>query len=142
MSHAGERRARIGARRCAVQGLYQWQLAGAAPQDIVREFAAEREVARADLEYFRTLICDIAKHFDALVASLQPCLDRAWSAVGPVERAILLIGAYELVHCPEVPRRVVINEAIELAKMFGPEQGHRYINAVLDAFSKTARPAE
>jgi N utilization substance protein B len=122
--------------------LYQWQLAGATPEHIVREFTAERELPRADLEYFRTLICDVAEHFDALVSSLRPCLDRAWSAVGPVERAILLIGAYELLYCPQLPRRVVLNEAVELAKMFGPEESFRYINAVLDCASKTARPTE
>lgn len=135
-------RARVCARRCAVQALYQWQLAGQDPADILNEFVAEREVLNADLDYFQTLTRDIPRHAAQLEADLQAVLDRRMHELDPVERAILLIGAYEMRYCVEVPWRVVINEAIELEKMFGAEQGHRYINTALDRLAREVRPAE
>jgi len=130
------------ARRCAVQALYQWQLAGQDPGDILKEFVAEREVVNADLDYFQTLTREIPRHAAQLEVDLQAVLDRRMHELDPVERAILLIGAYEMRYSVEVPWRVVINEAIELEKMFGAEQGHRYINTALDKLAREVRPAE
>jgi N utilization substance protein B len=135
-------RARTKARRCAVQALYQWQLSEQAPAEIVEEFRAEREIAGADQEYFERLVRDVSLAAPALVAHLGPVMDRDWQRIDPVERAILLLGAYELCHCRDIPWRVVITEAVELGKMFGAEQGHRYVNAALDRLARTVRPAE
>lgn len=135
-------RGRIHARRCAVQALYQWLLTGDDPAGIQSEFVADRDLKKVDLEYFERLIRDVPRQNEILVAHLQPLLDRVWTMVTPVERAVLLLGTYELLFCIEIPRRVVINEAVELVKMFGTEEGYRYINAVLDKASRTARAIE
>lgn len=134
--------ARVRARRCAVQALYQWQLAGQDPNDILKEFVAEREVVNADMELFERLTRGIPRHIEELEADLSNVIDRPVRELDPVERAILLIGAYELRHCIETPWRVVINEAIELEKMFGAEQGHRYVNTALDRLARALRPVE
>ncbi len=134
--------ARVKARRCAVQALYQWQIGGATPAAIVAEFLNEREVDKADLEYFATLLREIPRAAEALRAQLQPLLDRPWERVGPVERSVLLIGAYELAHCLHIPYRVVVNEGVELTKMFGADEAHRYINGVLDRLARELRAVE
>lgn len=133
---------RVHARRCAVQALYQWQLAGHEPGDILKEFVAERELIKVDLDYFSTLTRDIPQHFAALLADLEPAIDREWNKLGPVERSILLVGSYELRYCPEMPWRVVVNEAIELCKMFGAEDAHKFINGVLDKVARRVRSLE
>jgi N utilization substance protein B len=125
-----------------VQALYQWQLAGQEPNDILKEFVAEREVINADMALFETLTRGIPRHIEELEADLRSVIDRPVQELDPVERAILLIGAYELRHCVETPWRVVINEAIELEKMFGAEQGHRYVNTALDRLARALRPVE
>lgn len=139
---AANHQQRVRARRCAVQALYQWLITEQDPVDILTEFLSERELTKVDTAYFELLAREVPAHRDALVALLQPALDRDWSAVNPVERAVLLIGAYELANCEQVPRRVVINESVELVKMFGAAEGYRYINAVLDKLSKTVRQVE
>ncbi len=130
------------ARRCAVQALYQWQMAGQEPRDIVQEFVAERELVSVDMEYFTTLVREVPRYFDTLQADLTPFLDREWRQLDPVERSVLLIGAYEMRYCLEIPYRVVINEGVELCKMFGTVEGHRYVNGVLDRLAHTTRGAE
>lgn len=125
-----------------MQALYQWQLAGQEPNDILKEFVAEREVINADMALFETLTRGIPRHIEELEADLRSVIDRPVQELDPVERAILLIGAYELRHCVETPWRVVINEAIELEKMFGAEQGHRYVNTALDRLARALRPVE
>ena len=133
---------RVKARRCAVQALYQWQVAGTTPEGIVAEFLNEREVDKVDLEYFSTLTRDVARHVDELRSLLEPMLDRPWERVGPVERSVLLIGAYELKHCLHIPYRVVVNEGVELTKMFGADEAHRYVNGVLDRLARELRAIE
>lgn len=130
------------ARRCAVQALYQWQMAGQEPRDIVQEFVAERELVSVDMAYFTTLVREVPRYFDTLQADLTPFLDREWRQLDPVERSVLLIGAYEMRYCLEIPYRVVINEGVELCKMFGTVEGHRYVNGVLDRLAHTTRGAE
>lgn len=133
---------RVKARRCAVQSLYQWQVAGATPETILAEFLNEREVDKVDVEYFATLTREIPRAADELRELLQPLLDRPWERVGPVERSVLLIGAYELKHCLHIPYRVVVNEGVELSKMFGADEAHRYINGVLDRLARELRAIE
>jgi transcription antitermination protein NusB len=142
MAAGGGHRARVRARRCAVQALYQWQIAGQDPRDILTEFVAERELVKVDMDYFTVLVSEIPAQFDQLQADLQCRLDREWKKLDPVERSILLIGAYEMRNCPEIPYRVVINEGVELCKMFGTVEGHRYVNGVLDKLARDQRTPE
>ncbi len=138
----GSNQGRVRARRCAVQALYQWHLAGAAPDAIIAEFLGEREVNKIDVEYFATLTRDIPRYEPALREALMPILDRPWERIGPVERSVLLLGAYELAHCPHIPWRVVVNEGVELCKMFGADEAHRYVNGVLDKLARQLRSLE
>jgi transcription antitermination protein NusB len=152
------------ARRYAMLALYQWQVTGQSPGEIGGHFlndpiwmgevadalavAAEDAAHEApegegyDNDLFRQLLTGVPDHVKELDAVLQPLLDRRVDQVDPVERAILRLGVYELVHCPEIPYRVVINEAVDLAKSFGAEQGHRYVNGVLDKIARQVRGAE
>lgn len=134
--------ARSKARRCALQAIYQWQLGGGAIGDVEAQFLAERDLAQADVAYFSELVRCIPGHVAELDACLAPFLDRAVAELDPVELAILRIGVCELTYHPEVPFRVVINEAVELAKVFGAEQSHRYINGVMDKIARDLRRAE
>ncbi len=142
MSKGGGNVGRIRARRCAVQALYQWQLAGQDPNEILREFVAERELIKVNIEYFSTLTREIPNQIEILLRDLHPALDREWMKLGPVERSVLLVGAYELRFCLHLPWRVVVNEAIELCKMFGAEEAHKYINGVLDKVARVVRAIE
>lgn len=133
------------ARHHAVQAIYQWQMTGQNIQDIreLREqFLAEQDQSRFEINYFDALLQGVSGNLDTLDQQLKPCLDRSIESVDPVERAILRLGAFELIHRAEVPYRVIINEAVELAKVFGAEQGHRYVNGVLDKLAKQVRKAE
>ncbi len=134
--------ARSKARRCAVQALYQWQVGGGNVGEIFNQFLVEQNMAKVDEEYFKDLLEGVAKNLDELDAELKPHLDRDINSVDPVERAVLRLGAYELIHRMDVPYRVCINEALEAAKMFGAEQGHRYVNGILDKVAKSARELE
>lgn len=130
------------ARRAVLQALYQWQLTQQAPTEIARQFSADAGLEDADREYFHRLLSEVPQRQEALDRHLAPYLDRALAEVDPVERAILRIGAYELEFYPEIPYRVVLDEAIELAKVFGAEHGHRYVNAVLDKLAHELRADE
>ncbi|HEX7044004.1 MAG TPA: transcription antitermination factor NusB [Burkholderiales bacterium] len=134
--------ARHRARRSAVQALYQWQLTRQAPHEIESHFLADDTLEGADLEYFRHLVREIPARQQALDGHLAPHVDRAIAEIDPVERAILRLGAFELECHPEIPYRVVLNEAVELAKTFGAEQGHKYVNAVLDRVAAQLRAHE
>jgi N utilization substance protein B len=102
----------------------------------------EQDQKGFEVPYFKELLHGVPAHLTELDEQLKPCLDRAIESVDPVERAILRLGTFEFVHHPEVPYRVVINEAVELAKVFGAEQGHKYVNGVLDKLAKKVRPVE
>lgn len=142
MSARAEIRARVRARRCAVQALYQWQVAGQEPRDILAEFVADRELISVDMDYFSDLTRDIPAQIEVLRADLEPLLDRTWTQLDLVERSVLLIGAFEMRNCLEIPYRVVINEGVELCKMFGTVDGHKYVNGVLDKLAMQRRAAE
>ena len=142
MTAHGIYRARVHARRCAVQALYQWQIAGHDPDDILLEFVEERELLNVDMDYFSMLVSTVPVQFETLKTDLENCLDRDWQKLDPVERSLLLVGAYEMRNCPEIPYRVVINESVELCKMFGTSEGYRYVNGVLDKLAQARRSPE
>jgi len=135
-------RKRHQARRLALQALYQWQVTGDDIGDISAQFAAENDTDKYDIDYFRDLFQGVPTHLDELDRELQPLIDRDIERVDLVERAALRLGVYELLHHPEVPFRVVINESVELAKVFGADKGHRYVNGVLDKVSRKVRAVE
>jgi N utilization substance protein B len=130
------------ARRCAVQALYQWRVTQTSPVDIIGEFVADRELVKVDIDYFSQLTRRIPENYDELLTHITPELDRGWARIDTVEQAILLIGTYELQFCPEVPWRVVVNEAVNLCKMFGAQDAHKYINGVLDKIARAIRAFE
>ena len=134
--------ARTVARKLALQALYRWQLNACEWQDLLQEFASDPDMRRADAEYFQGLIAAICRTHDELDAALAPLLDRKPAELDPVEHALLLIGSYELQHRPEVPFRVVINEAVNLARRFGATDGHKFINGVLDRAARLWRVQE
>jgi N utilization substance protein B len=130
------------ARRAAVQAIYQWELTDQAPSKIEDHFLLDHDMGDVDVDYFHELVREVPIHVHELDDHLIPHLDRGIEDVDPVERAILRIGAYELEFHPETPYRVIINEAIELAKVFGAEHGHKYVNAILDKAAVLMRPHE
>ena len=135
-------RKRHKSREFALRALYQWQVTGQDVGDIINQYLASNDVRKFDVPYFQDLFRGVPTHLDELDAHLDPLLDRRVEQVDLVERALLRLGAYELQHHPEIPYRVVINEAVELAKEYGAEQGHRYVNGVLDKLSESLRSLE
>jgi N utilization substance protein B len=135
-------RKRHQARRLALQALYQWQVTGDDIGVISSQFVAENDSDKYDIAYFRDLFQGVPTHLDQLDRELQPLIDRDIERVDLVERAALRLGVYELLHHPEVPFRVIINESVELAKVFGADKGHRYVNGVLDKVSRKVRAVE
>jgi N utilization substance protein B len=130
------------ARQYALQALYQWQMTGQDIDVIQGQFLDDEALAKSDVGLFVNLLRGIPRSLRSLDDALNPCLDRPLEQIDPVERAVLRIGAYELLHHPDIPYRVVINEAVELSKRFGAEQGHRYVNGVLDRLAQRLRPLE
>lgn len=133
----GTRRA---SRTLAVQGIYQW-LVSAEDAGAIDAFMREQEAyARCDADYFDRLLHGAIRESDALRQAFLAKCDRPLAELSPVEHAILLLATYEFLHAPEVPYRVVINEAVELGKAFGGTDGHKYINGVLDQLAPELRP--
>jgi len=129
-------------REFALQGLYQWQLAGTDPETIALQLGEAEGFNKIDAAYFRLLLEGAVAEAAEMEQLIAPLLDRAYRSLSPVERGILLLAGYEFRHCPEVPYRVVINEAIELAKAFGGTDGHKYVNGVLDKMAAQLRTPE
>ena len=134
--------ARSRARRRALQAVYAWQMSGTGAREVIAQFAHEQAKEPADLAYFEDLVRGVDEHRKDLDAALTPFLDRDIEQVDAIERAVLRLAAYELRHRPDVPYRVVINEAIEIAKRFGAEHGHTYVNGVLDHAAADWRSVE
>lgn len=137
-----KRSARHRAREYALQGLYQWLLSGGDARSIHAHIADDKNFERADTAYFATLLrgtIDAAAELETLIA---PALDRPIAQLSPVERAILLLATFELRDALDIPYRVVLNEAVELAKSFGGTDGHKYVNGVLDKVAPRVRPEE
>lgn len=136
---AAERRK---ARHYGMQALYQWYMAGASLTDIEAEFRADYDFSRVDLAYFQALLHEIPGCVDELEEILEPLLDRGLDELDPIERTLLRMGTFELAKRPDVPYKVVINEAVALAKKFGATDGHKYINGVLDKVARQLRKPE
>lgn len=135
--------ARIRARRAAVQALYQWHITEDPLEDIVEEFENEAQrLTRVDRDYFRQLVSGVGEYKQELESLMVASLDRDIEQLDPVEHSILCLSVYELAYQPEVPLRVVINESIELAKMFGAEESYTYINGILDKVARVTRKDE
>ena len=130
------------ARRSVVQALYQWELTGQLGAGIADSFLDDWGLKGVDQEYFKQLVRGILNHTAELDRVLEQCLDRDLASVDPIERTVLRIGTYELQFRPEIPVRVVLNEAIELARVFGAEEGYRFVNGVLDRCRELCRDPE
>lgn len=142
MAGKGHYEPRRRARRRGLQALYQWQMTGQEPGDILSQFLEIQDMNGVDVEYFERLLRGVESHCDELDEALQPFLDRPAAQLEEVERVVLRIGAFELLHCPELPFRVVLDECVDLAHRFGSEQGHAYVNAVLDRAARSWREQE
>ncbi|ACS86672.1 transcription antitermination factor NusB [Musicola paradisiaca] len=134
--------ARRRARECAVQALYSWQLSKNDIADVELQFLSEQDVKGADITYFRELLTGVATQAERLDALMAPYLSRQLDELGQVERAILRLAVYELSKREDVPYKVAINEAIELAKVFGAEDSHKFVNGVLDKAGPHLRPGK
>ena len=132
---------RHGSRRLLVQALYQHQLAGHTGTEIVAQFSSQKDFEKVDVEYFRRLLGEILADTAGLDALIAGDADRPVAQLDPVEHAILWLGLTELRAHPEIPVKVVITEAVQLAKEFGATDGHRYVNALLDKVAPKLRPA-
>ena len=132
--------ARRRARECVVQALYAWQVSHNDIAEIELQFLAEQDVTDVDIAYFRELYSGTAAHAAELDQLMAPYLSRRLDELGQVERAILRLALYELSKRQDVPYKVAINEAIELAKTFGAEESHKFINGVLDKAAPFIRP--
>lgn len=131
------------ARRLTVQALYQWLVNETQPATMVRQFNEQPEgLGRADAVYFTELLNGVVEQAPQLTLILVPHLDRPLNQLDPVEHAILLLCAYELQHRPEVPWKVAVNEAVSLAKIFGAEDGYKFVNGVADKLAHAVRAAE
>ncbi|MDD5578731.1 MAG: transcription antitermination factor NusB [Methylobacter sp.] len=134
--------ARTNARKAAVQALYQWQMTGQNLGEIELQFLEEERLKDAQKSYFTELFHGIPKNLEALDQALTEFVDRPVDLIDPVERAILRIGAYELLHRLDMPYRVILNESINLAKCFGADGSHKYVNGILDKIAQKKRAVE
>ncbi|APR34773.1 transcription antitermination factor NusB [Paraburkholderia sp. SOS3] len=134
--------ARRRSRELATQGLYQWLLSGAPAGEIDAQLRGAQGFDKADHDHLNALLHGVIREADDLSAAITPCLDRPIDQLSPVERSVLLVAAYEFKHHIDIPYRVVINEAVELAKTFGGSDGYKYVNGVLDKLAVQLREAE
>jgi N utilization substance protein B len=142
MARGSASAARHRARELLVQALYQWQLTESDPAEILLQFVDGRDMGRADVDYFRELMRAIPDEVESIDADIAPLLQRSLGLVDPVERGILRLAGYELRERLEVPARVVIDEAVELAKRYGASEGHRFVNGVVDRLAHRLRVHE
>jgi transcription antitermination protein NusB len=134
--------ARRRSRRALLQAVYQWQMTGADTTGIERDLTEEGSLKKADREFFQALLRGVAFGTEELDALLAPVLDRKVAELDKVELALLRLGAYELKHRIDVPFRVVIDEYVELAKVYGAEESFKYVNGVLDRLAQDLRALE
>ncbi len=130
------------ARRRALQAIYQWQITHQDANEILQQFREMQDLSQVDEAYFERLLRCVIKHQERLIDALEPFLDRPMDQVDVMERVVLMIGAWELLDCPDLPYRVVLDESVALARRFGSEQGHSYVNAVLDKAARNWRADE
>ena len=130
------------ARRLLLQALYQWQMSGADEAEIERQFREDPNFERVDADFFHEVLRGVIASCAELDACLAPLLDRKVMELDRVELALLRMGVYELCHRQDVPFKVAISEAVGLARVFGAEESHRYVNGVLDAVARSQRAHE
>ncbi|NVJ49712.1 MAG: transcription antitermination factor NusB [Gammaproteobacteria bacterium] len=130
------------ARHYAIQAVYQWQMSGNALADIENQFIETINPNKVEVPYFLALLRGTLTKLSNLDEQIAPHIDRDIEQIDPVERAVLRLAAFELAERQDIPYKVVINEALELAKVFGAEDGHKYVNGVLDKVAKDLRPLE
>jgi|TARA_B110000014_G_scaffold262879_1_gene257970 N utilization substance protein B len=128
------------ARELAVQAIYSWQVSGNSVSDIETNFLMDNAKRRFDIEYFQLLLRGVCREVEEIDAYLTPNVDRPLDDIDQVEKSILRVATFELKACQDVPYRVIINEAIELAKGFAADDSHKFINGVLDKVVKLTRP--
>uniref|UniRef100_UPI0011DE3ACF transcription antitermination factor NusB n=1 Tax=Aquicella siphonis TaxID=254247 RepID=UPI0011DE3ACF len=134
--------ARHNARRYALQAMYQWQLSGTSITDIESEFLHYHIDKKLDLDYFKELIHGVPRYQHKIDEEMQPYLGRPLHEIDPIELGVLRLAIYELMKRPDVPYRVIINEALELTKKFGSIEGHKFVNDILDRIAKKNRITE
>ncbi|WP_150049594.1 MULTISPECIES: transcription antitermination factor NusB [Methylomonas] len=134
--------AKTNARKCAVQALYQWQMSGASLTGIENYFQEEQRLKGAQKSYFNELIHGVPAQLDIIDAALLEFVDRPVDKIDPVERAVLRLGVYEIINRLETPYKVIINEGVNLAKEFGAEGSHKYVNGILDKVAQKHRSVE
>lgn len=130
---------RHNARRAAVQALYQWDLTKQKAQDIESSFVKIHDMLNVDRKYLSEILKKVPEYEEDLEEAITPYIGRVFKTLDPVERAILRLGTYELIHRPDVPTKVVLNEMIELAKVFGSDHSYKFINGVMDKLAKNLR---
>jgi transcription antitermination protein NusB len=133
---------RTNARKVTVQALYQWQMTGQSLLEIERQFEEQDRLKGVQKSYFKELFHGIPAQLDAVDAAMAGFVDRPVDVIDPVERAILRLGVFELLFRPEMPYRVVLNESINLAKCFGADGSHKYVNGILDKVAQQKRVIE
>ena len=124
--------ARRRARECAVQALYSWAVSGNTAEQVELAFVLDQDLEGVDKPYFRKLFRQTVENIETVDFAISPYIDRAFDELDPIEKAILRLAVYELRFESDVPYKVVINEALEVAKVFGADESHKYINGVLD----------
>ncbi|MFW2570810.1 MULTISPECIES: transcription antitermination factor NusB [Legionella] len=134
----GKRRAR----KLALQALYQWLMSSHELFEIEAQFRVANNMDKVDSEYFNRLLYGVPEQVKLLEENLMPFLDRSIESLNPIELTVLRLGAFELLFCPEIPYRVVLDESISLAKEFGSQDGHRYVNGVLNNLARQVRKIE
>ena len=130
------------ARRRALQALYQWELTRQDAGVILIQFRQAQDFKGVDQEYFETLVRGVIHNQAELDEKLQPFLDRSLAVVDAIEKNVLRLGAWELLHAPQLQFRIILDESIDLARRFGAEQGHAFVNGVLDKAAREWRPDE
>nr|WP_255673133.1 transcription antitermination factor NusB [Legionella sp. 31fI33] len=134
----GKRRAR----KLALQALYQWLMSSHELFEIEAQFRVANNMDKVDSEYFNRLLYGVPEQVKLLEENLMPFLDRSIESLNPIELTVLRLGSFELLFCPEIPYRVVLDESISLAKEFGSQDGHRYVNGVLNNLARQVRKIE
>ena len=135
---AGKRRAR----KLALQALYQWLMTRQDLSLIEAQFCSINDMTRVDMDYFCRIFHGVPKHLGAVEERFSSFLDRPITELNPIELTVLRLGTFELMYCPETPYRVILDESISLAKTFGSQDGHRYVNGVLNQVARAARQVE
>lgn len=130
------------ARKLALQALYQWLMSGSDLAEIEIQFRIANNMDKVDVDFFRRLLYGVPKDLTVLEEAFTPFIDRPVQGLNPIELTVLRLGTFELLFCPETPYRVILNEAISLAKEYGSQDGHRYVNGVLNNLAKQIRAVE